>query len=44
MRVTNADIMANMTGVLEAIALIAASLPDRWPHANPSPEGEGLKP
>jgi very-short-patch-repair endonuclease len=43
-RVTNADVMANMDGVLQHILGALASAPDRWdnPHPNPSPEGEGL--
>ena len=40
---TNADVMTNIDGVLEVITSTAASLPDRWPHPNPSPEGEGLE-
>ena len=41
-RFTNADVMTNIKGVLEVITSIVASLSDRWPHPNPSPEGEGL--
>jgi very-short-patch-repair endonuclease len=41
LRVTNADVLHNMEGVLETIA---ATLHDAAsPHPNPSPEGEGLK-
>jgi len=44
-RVTNADVMSNMDGVLTHIAGALAATPDRWnkPHPNPSPEGEGLE-
>ena len=42
LRFGNADVMTNMSGVLAAIALTVAASPDRWPHPNPSPEGEGL--
>ena len=42
LRFTNADVMTNMTGVLAAIATALHLAPDRWPHPNPSPEGEGL--
>jgi very-short-patch-repair endonuclease len=41
-RFTNEDVMTNIGGVLEFIAKILAALPDRWPHPNPSPKGEGL--
>ena len=44
LRVTNADVMANIGGVGEAIRLALTEAPARWdsPHPNPSPEGEGL--
>ncbi|MBA3879102.1 MAG: hypothetical protein C0500_05250 [Sphingobium sp.] len=46
MRVTNAEVMENMDGVLAAILAMAKTLErrTRWrrPHPNPSPEGEGL--
>lgn len=44
-RVTNADVMTNMDGVLALIAHELADAPRRWdkPHPNPSPEGEGLR-
>jgi very-short-patch-repair endonuclease len=44
LRVGNADVMANMDGVLTTIVDKLRQLPDRWnkPHPNPSPEGEGL--
>ena len=45
-RFTNADVMGNMAGVLEATLRLLVSRParSRWrlPHPNPSPEGEGL--
>jgi very-short-patch-repair endonuclease len=41
-RFTNADVMNNIDGVLDAISRTLSALPDRWPHPNPSPEGEGL--
>ncbi len=40
-RVTNDDVFENMGGVLRHIEIVALGLPDRWPHPNPSPEGEG---
>ena len=43
LRITNHDVMTNMAGVLEAIISTASALPPRWPHPNPSPEGEGLE-
>ena len=42
-RFTNADVMTNIEGVLDVITRTVASFPDRWPHPNPSPEGEGLE-
>ncbi|QEH81450.1 endonuclease domain-containing protein [Sphingomonas sp. C8-2] len=41
-RFTNADVMRNIEGVLDVISRTVLALPDRWPHPNPSPEGEGL--
>ena len=41
-RFTNADVMGNLEGVLARIRETLSALPDRWPHPNPSPEGEGL--
>jgi very-short-patch-repair endonuclease len=41
-RFSNADVMRNVEGVLQVILGTAGALPDRWPHPNPSPEGEGL--
>ncbi|WP_345719164.1 endonuclease domain-containing protein [Rhizorhabdus phycosphaerae] len=41
-RFTNSDVMSNIGGVLGLIAETLAALPDRWPHPNPSPKGEGL--
>ena len=40
-RFTNTDVMENRDGVLLRILEVLRSLPDRWPHPNPSPEGEG---
>jgi very-short-patch-repair endonuclease len=43
LRVSNADVMANAEGVVEAIRLAATGRSSRHkPHPNPSPEGEGL--
>jgi len=42
LRFTNADVIENIDGVLVTILETLRSLPDRWPHPNPSPEGEGL--
>jgi very-short-patch-repair endonuclease len=41
LRFTNADVGKNLQGVLTAIVDQLRALPDRWPHPNPSPEGEG---
>jgi len=43
-RVTNADVMHNIEGVLAMLLSTLSALPDRRdsPHPNPSPEGEGL--
>lgn len=41
-RFTNSDVMSNIGGVLGLIAETLAALPDRWPHPNASPKGEGL--
>ena len=40
-RFSNTDVGKNMDAVLIAILTKLESLPDRWPHPNPSPEGEG---
>ncbi len=40
-RFTNAEVGKNLNGVLETLLAKLDSLPDRWPHPNPSPEGEG---
>ena len=40
LRVSNADIMGNMDGVLQRILDVAQ---EASPHPNPSPEGEGLE-
>ncbi len=43
LRVTNADVMHNVEGVIEAIRNAAHGRVSRhMPHPNPSPEGEGL--
>ena len=42
LRVTNEDVLTNMDGVLQLLLIELERLPDRWPHPNPSPEGEGL--
>ncbi len=43
LRVTNADVMTNIEGVVEAIRDAAVGRGARHiPHPNPSPEGEGL--
>ncbi len=41
-RFTNSDVTQNVDGVLITVLAVLRSLPDRWPHPNPSPEGEGL--
>jgi very-short-patch-repair endonuclease len=41
-RFSNTDVMENVDSVLIAIHERLMSLPERWPHPNPSPEGEGL--
>jgi len=41
LRYSNADVGKNIEGVVAAILDKLISLPDRWPHPNPSPEGEG---
>ena len=41
-RFTNTDVMQNLEGVLAVILDTLHWLGDRWPHRNPSPEGEGL--
>ena len=41
-RFTNTDVMQNLEGVLVVILETLHSIGDRWPHPNPSPEGEGL--
>ena len=40
-RFTNADVGGNIEGVLQRLLAELDALPDRWPHPNPSPEGEG---
>ncbi|HMO75444.1 MAG TPA: endonuclease domain-containing protein [Sphingopyxis sp.] len=41
-RVTNVDVLTNMDGVLRYLLMELDACADRWPHPNPSPEGEGL--
>ena len=41
-RVTNEDVLKNMDGVLQFLLMELDGRDDRWPHPNPSPEGEGL--
>ncbi len=41
-RVTNEDVLKNMDGVLQFLLMELEGRGDRWPHPNPSPEGEGL--
>ena len=41
LRFTNAEVGRNMDGVLERLLSELIALPDRWPHPDPSPEGEG---
>jgi very-short-patch-repair endonuclease len=45
LRVTNAEVMGNVDGALEAIRGALNEAQDRWdrPHPNPTPEGEGLE-
>jgi very-short-patch-repair endonuclease len=40
-RFTNAEVGKNLDGVLERLLDELQATPDRWPHPNPSPEGEG---
>ena len=40
--VRNEDVMTNIEGVLRHILIVLEQQPDRWPHPNPSPKGEGL--
>ena len=41
LRFTNAEVGKNLDGVLAVILDRLEALPDRWPHPNPSPEGDG---
>ena len=41
LRFTNAEVGKNIRGVLERLTDELNALPDRWPHPDPSPEGEG---
>ena len=40
-RFSNAEVSRNLEGLLERLLAELNTLPDRWPHPNPSPEGEG---
>mgnify|MGYP002390174745 CR=1 FL=1 len=40
---SNSDIANNLGGVLSHLNACLTSAPERWPHPNPSPEGEGLE-
>ena len=40
-RFTNEEVGRNIDGVLDQLLTTLDTLPDRWPHPNPSPEGEG---
>ena len=40
-RFTNGDVGRNIEGVLQRLLSKLEALPDRWPHPNPSPEGDG---
>jgi very-short-patch-repair endonuclease len=42
LRFTNTEVMGNIEGVTRRILNQLQTLPDRWPHPNPSPKGEGL--
>ena len=42
LRFSNADVSNNVEGVLQRLLTTLEALPDRWPHPNPSPKGEGL--
>jgi very-short-patch-repair endonuclease len=41
-RIRNEDVLTNMDGVLRYLLIELDRRADRWPHPNPSPEGEGL--
>ena len=41
LRFSNADVSKNIDGVLAHLLATLEALPDRWPHPNPSPKGEG---
>jgi very-short-patch-repair endonuclease len=40
-RFSNEDVGKNIEGVLIRLLAELNELPDRWPHPNPSPKGEG---
>jgi very-short-patch-repair endonuclease len=43
LRFSNAEVGQNIDGVLARLLAELDALPDRWPHPNPSPEGEGTE-
>jgi len=43
MRFSNAQIGKEIEAVLQVILNACLAAPERWPHPNPSPEGEGLR-
>jgi very-short-patch-repair endonuclease len=40
-RFTNSEIGKNIERAMELLLATLDGVPDRWPHPNPSPEGEG---
>ena len=42
LRFSNSQVADELEAVLLAISDVCNAAPDRWPHPNPSPEGEGL--
>jgi very-short-patch-repair endonuclease len=43
LRFTNVQIANELEGALQTILDTCMTVPNRWPHPNPSPEGEGLR-
>jgi len=43
LRFTNSQVAGEIEGVLRTILNACLDAPDRWPHPNPSPQGEGLQ-
>ena len=41
LRFSNIDVGKDLDAVLQRILDTLHAMPDRWPHPNPSPEGEG---